>query len=143
MIEKCKNIKYLPKRKFPFTKKLLSTSKKLDLLLQDPNYLLKLKINLLNVTFIEEGSWNLYKYEIHILVLIYIISLLHNKTNYFIIHSLLFCVDKYGDIKIENNKLIFKIDKFKDTKPILLSLLLDILKLYDKNDFTKYVTYEI
>lgn len=139
---KYKDIKYLPENIFPFTEKLFSTSDKLDLILQDSNYLLDLNINLINFKFIEKESSRLYQFEFYLLTLIYIISLLHNKKNPLLIYTLLLYDNINRIVKIKDNKLVSLIKGY-GFEHTLLNLLLDILKIDDKYDFTNYINFEM
>lgn len=99
-----KFINTLPENIYPFYEKILKNPNKIELILNNPNYLLNLNLDLTNIK-IEDGKYN---FEKVLLMVVYIISLIHNKTSSFIIFSLLKIIYNYGAFAYyRKNKLIF------------------------------------
>jgi len=135
--ENKKNLDTLSKDVYPFSKNLLSNPDKLNSILCNSNYLLNLNIKLIDKKHFGINDSDCK--DKYILILIYIISLLHNSGNYFIMYSLL----KYirTSIKLKNNKICFVINENNEGSS-LMDLLLKTLYVNKKYDYTTYVKYE-
>jgi len=134
-----KNIRTLPENIFPFREKLFFDRYTLNSILYNPDYLLNMNIKLIDKECIRKERPVSDKYEKYTLILGYIISLLHNKGNLFIMSTLLLHIKRSTNVIIKNNKLIFLPRNEIDYE--IKDLIIDILLKTKK--FTKYIDTEI
>jgi len=102
-----------PKDIYPFSRTILRDPNEVELMLQNPDYILNLNISSINVALSNNEL-----IEVMLLIIIYIISMIHNKCNNFIIYLLVKSIKYflYDELIFENNKLIFCIRNNIDCK---------------------------
>ena len=125
--EKRNNIFKKKEEKIRFAKHVLKDSDKINLLLQDPNYIFTLNLN--------------YKKEVLLIRICYIISLIHNNYNYFIINYFIsFLVIKGYSIYFYDSKIIFQMydeDDSDRVHPIIRNL-----KEVPNDTFNNYLCFK-
>jgi len=124
---------------YPLREKVFYNSDVINLILENPNYLLNLNINLIDVE-IEFNKYDFYTnavVEKIIIIIIYMVSLLHNKGNYFIMNTLLLYIKRYHNMAIKNNKIVFISNNFSTG-----NLLLNYIRKISNKTFRSYIVYE-
>ena len=86
-------------------KNFLTNYKKVDRILKDPNYILNLDIEI-----------NSY-YELFVIKMCYIVSLIYNNSSRFIIHVLMYYENKVFGNELRNNKIVLN-DSYSNSKYI-------------------------